>query len=329
MARSSDETASRSDYLTGYGGRWPDVRWPNGARVAVSFVVNYEEGAQVSTAWGDETNERHGDLVSGMPDGAHDLAMDQLFAYGSRAGYWRIFDAFARHGRTATLMVCGQAAERTPDLLRAAVAAGHEPACHGYRWTNFALLDDATEEEREIRRGMAAIERIGGKRPQGFYGRWGPSPHTRAILARLGFLYDSNAYDDDLPFWDTRPSVPILVLPYALDTNDYRFVEGDPWGAPQAWLDYLEASLDILLAEGRRGWPRILNVGLHLRIAGRPGRFWAVERFLEHLATLGDSVWVATRLDIARHWAAQTSAHGAGIDAFPVVAHKLAGRRDA
>lgn len=292
-------------YLLGYAGNWPQVAWPNGARVAVSLVVNYEEGAEFSVGSGDDHNDTCGEFRSSVPHGRRDIAMEQTFAYGTRAGYWRLLDLLAEHQLTATFLFCGRAVERTPQLAALVVERGHEAACHGYRWTNHALFTNEAEEEQSLRRAINALESAGCGRPAGFYGRWGPSAATRAILRRLGFLYDSNAYDDDLPYYDVDESGhALLVIPYALDTNDYKFFEGDPWGTGQAFLDYLRSSLAVLLAEGARGHPRILNVGLHLRISGRPGRLWALREFFAHLKGLGDQVWVARRVDIARHWLA-------------------------
>lgn len=306
MASAFDAPPGGPDpYLMGYGGRWPDVTWPNGARVAVSLVVNYEEGAELSVAAGDATGERAGESSSSVPAGTTDLAMDQTFAYGLRAGYWRVTDLLERFDTRATFLFCGRAVERTPALAALAVARGHEAACHGYRWSNHALFPSEAEEEASIERAIAALVAAGCGRPLGFYGRWGPSVATRRLLAKLGFLYDSNAYDDDLPYYDHGvAATPLLVLPYALDTNDWKFFEGDPWGSSRAYLDYLRCSLELLLEEGERGLPRILNVGLHLRIIGRPGRSWALREFLAHLQSLGSRVWVARRIDIARHWLA-------------------------
>lgn len=298
---------STSDpYLIGYGGQWPDVTWPNGARVAVSLVVNYEEGAERSVSRSDANGERAGEVPSSMPAGVPDLAMDQMFAYGLRAGFWRVADLLDEFDTRATFLFCGEAVERTPELARVAVARGHEAACHGYHWANHALFTSEAEEEACIERAIAAMVAAGCGRPSGFYGRWGPSPATRRILSRLGFLYDSNAYDDDLPHYDhSVAQSPMLVLPYALDTNDWKFFEGDPWGTPKAYLDYLVCSLETLLLEGERGLPRMLNVGLHLRIIGRPGRAWALREYLKYLKSLGPRVWVTRRIDIASHWLAR------------------------
>jgi peptidoglycan/xylan/chitin deacetylase (PgdA/CDA1 family) len=303
VSTSKPLAGGKEPYLSGYGGRWPDVTWPNGARVAVSLVINYEEGAERSVLGGDDHGERAGEVESSMPPHLPDLAIEQMFAYGLRAGFWRVLDLLARFDVPATFLFCGRAVERTSQLAALAVGRGHEAACHGYRWTNHAIFTSEAEEEDSIQRAVAAIEAAGCGRPLGFYGRWGPSLATRRILKSLGFLYDSNAYDDDLPYYDYDvPGGPMLVLPYALDTNDWKFFEGDPWGTPKAYLDYLICSLDVLLEEGARGLPRVLNLGLHLRIVGRPGRAWALKEFLRHLDSLGSCVWVARRIDIARHW---------------------------
>jgi peptidoglycan/xylan/chitin deacetylase (PgdA/CDA1 family) len=289
--------------LHGYGADRPKVRWPNGANVAVSLVINYEEGAEASLEDGQPLIDRDAELRSGLPDGVRDLAVEQMFAYGLRAGLWRVLDALDRHERKATFLFCGRAVERTPDLARAVVARGHEAACHGYRWACHALMSDREAERTEIHRAVDAIEQHLGTRPLGFYSRWAPSAASRQLLQQAGFLYDSNAYDDDLPYYDWSLSGgPMLVLPYALDSNDYKFFESDPWGTGRAFLDYLSSALEVLVDEGRRGAPKLFNVGLHLRIIGRPGRFWALERFLEELSRRGNEVWVATRLEIARHW---------------------------
>jgi peptidoglycan/xylan/chitin deacetylase (PgdA/CDA1 family) len=289
--------------LVGYGASRPAVRWPQGAKLALSLVLGYEEGAESSREDGQGRNDQSGELSSSVPHDRRDLGMEQMFNYGTRAGLWRILDGLAEHGRPMTVLYCGRAAERTPALARHIADLGHEVACHGYRWTNHALFDDEAAERADLARAVAAIEKTVGRRPLGFYSRWGASLATRRLLQEAGFLYDSNAYDDDLPYWDhDLPGGPMLVVPYALDTNDYKFFEGDPWGSPQAFLDYLRAAVEVLLEEGARGRPKMMSLGLHLRIVGRPGRYWALDRFLRHLAGLGSDVWVARRVDIARHW---------------------------
>jgi peptidoglycan/xylan/chitin deacetylase (PgdA/CDA1 family) len=292
--------------LIGHALARPVVRWPGDAQLAVSLVVNYEEGAEACVGDGDARNDRAAELGSGVPETRRDLALEQMFAYGTRCGLDRILDGLAEHRLRATFMFCGRAAARTPALARRAVDAGHEAACHGWAWANHALMDDRDAERREIERAVRDIEAATGQRPLGFYSRWGPSVHTRALLRELGFVYDSNAYDDDLPYWDrTLPGGPMLVLPYALDSNDYKFFEGDPWGTGEAFVAYLRAAIDELLDEGARGAPKMLSIGLHLRIVGRPGRFRALRRLFADLASLGPRVWVAPRIEIARHWMAQ------------------------
>jgi peptidoglycan/xylan/chitin deacetylase (PgdA/CDA1 family) len=290
--------------LIGYGGRPPHPEWPGGAKLALSLVVNYEEGAELGFEQGDPVNEKNGEVSSPVPDGLRDRGIEQMFNYGLRAGLWRVLDVLARHGRQATFFMCARAVERTPHLAAAVVAAGHEPACHGWRWTNHVGLADRAAERALLDRCVAVIRDATGERPRGFYCRWAQGPHTRALLREEeGFLYDSNAYDDDLPYWDrTLPGGPMLVLPYALDANDMKFFHPNGWATPQAFLDYLRCAVDQLVHEGTGGIPKMLSVGLHLRIIGRPARLWALDRFLEHVAGYADAIWVARRLDIARHW---------------------------
>jgi peptidoglycan/xylan/chitin deacetylase (PgdA/CDA1 family) len=301
-------TARERDLL-GYGFRQPRVTWPNGARLAVSLNLNFEEGAELAVGDGDPRNEQFGEVQSIVPPGRRDLTLEEVFGYGMRAGLPRFLSAFERHRTKTTLMMCGRAVERSPEFARACVAAGHEPALHGWRWTSHVEFDDAEAERAEIRRGREAIERIVGVRPLGFMCRSSQSAHTRRLLTEEGFLYDSNALDDDLPYWDRASGVrPILILPYAFDTNDMKFYHPTGFRTPDEFLLYLRRALETLLAEADAGATRLMNVGLHLRIAGRPARFWAVERFLEDLSALGDRIWVATRADIARHWIAAAPA---------------------
>jgi peptidoglycan/xylan/chitin deacetylase (PgdA/CDA1 family) len=289
--------------LVGYGGQPPAVVWPRPAVVAVSLVVNYEEGAELSVEDGDPANERIGEVLSVVDPGRRDLGQEQIFAYGLRAGLWRFLDAFERHGRLATFYMCGRAVERTPALAAEVVRRGHEPACHGWRWTPHALYQDIDTERRALERCIAVTTQATGERPLGFFCRGSESLHTRALLAELGFEYGSNAFDDDLPYYDRSvPGDPLLMLPYALDSNDMKFFHPNGFAEPDEFVRYVEAALEVLIAEGRRGAPKLLNIGLHLRISGRPARFAAVERILDLLDRWGDAVWVARRLDIARHW---------------------------
>ncbi|MGK0172643.1 MAG: peptidoglycan/xylan/chitin deacetylase (PgdA/CDA1 family) [Gammaproteobacteria bacterium] len=290
--------------LIGYGNRRPQIEWPNGAAVAVSIVVNYEEGAEFSIEQGDPATERFGEVQSIVPDGVRDISMEQMFSYGMRSGLWRFLDAFDEHGHKATFFMCGRAIERAPELANAVVARGHEPACHSWRWETHAKFKSIEEEREVLERCIAVTEKATGERPYGFFCRGSQSVHTRPLLSELGFEYDSNAYDDDLPYYDdTAPSGPLLILPYALDSNDMKFLHPyNTFATPDQFFDYLRAGVEVLLDEGRRGSPKLFNIGLHLRITGRPARFAAVRSLLSYLHSLGDEVWVARRIDIARHF---------------------------
>lgn len=282
--------------MKGYFGADPAPCWPGGARLAVSFVVNVEEGAELSIAQGDERNESHYEAVEEVR-GAPDPCMESHFGYGPRRGYARIADAFAAHGVRATFSACGRAAEATPWLIRDAVARGHEIACHGWRWETHAGMDEATERGI-IWRTHAALAEITGAPPVGWHTRSATSSQTRDLLIEHGgFLYDSNAYDDDTPYMQGRH----VVLPYAFDTNDMRFSPGGAFVQGRDFSDYVIAAFDRLRAEGAQA-ARMLSVGLHLRIIGRPARICGLEAVLAHVAAR-DDVWIAPRRDIARAWA--------------------------
>lgn len=293
--------------LRGYRGRAPRFAWPNGARVAVSIVVNFEEGAERQVGDGDADSERNGEVLSVVEPGRRDLGQEQIFAYGLRSGFWRLAEALERERIAATFFMCGRAVERSPDLARAVAAAGHEPAAHGWRWRPHANYDGAAAEAHDLDRCIVAIETATGRRPRGFFCRGSESRHTRALLAERDFVYTSNGFDDDLPYRDgaRRPcGRPLLVVPYALDTNDMKFFHPNGFVRAQEMLTYVEDALDVLLREAERGETRLLNVGFHLRIAGRPGRFKAFEGVLSLLRGHGERVFVATRLEIAEAFAA-------------------------
>lgn len=286
--------------LIGYGRDKPSVVWPNGARLAVSLVLNFEEGAELSVEQGDGETERFGEVTSVQPPGSRDLVQEQVFDYGMRAGLWRFLDAFARTRVATTLMMCGRAVERVPALAREAVAAGHEPAVHGWRWLPHSLYADRDSERADILKSKSVIAAATGVEPVGFMCRGGQSDWTRDLIAEAGFLYDSNALDDDLPYWDRRAaSRPMLVLPYGFDTNDMKFFHPNGFVRPDDFSGYVAAALDTLLAEAARGRSSMLTIGFHLRICGRPARFAAVEQILSHLSGLGEQVWIAPRRSIA------------------------------
>lgn len=291
--------------LIGYGRDHPAIEWPNGAAVAVSIVVNFEEGAEFSIEQGDPTAERVGEVMSVVPTGVRDIGMEQIFSYGMRAGLWRFLDALDRHNRKVTFFMCGRAIERVPLLASEVVARGHEPACHSWRWTTHAEFTSEAEERAVLERCIAVTEAATGKRPYGFFCRGSESIHTRKLLGDLGFEYNSNAFDDDLPYYDHDAGAqPLLILPYSLDSNDMKFFHPNGFARSAEFVDYVIDALDVLIEEGRRGAPKLLNIGLHLRITGRPGRFAAVEAILNHLDGLGEQIWVAPRLEIARHFKA-------------------------
>jgi peptidoglycan/xylan/chitin deacetylase (PgdA/CDA1 family) len=296
--------AGRARDLVGYGDEPPRVAWPNGARLAVSVVVNFEEGAELSVGDGDPVNEVFGEVQSVVPPGRRDLPLEETFAYGLRAGLPRMLGALARHRIPATFMMCGRAVERSPDAARAAIAQGHEPAVHGWRWTPHVGYEDPEVERADIRRSRDVIREVTGVDPVGFMCRSSQSDATRRLLVEEGFLYDTNAFDDDIPYWDTQSGArPILVLPYAFDTNDMKFFHPTGFRTAEEFLGYVRRALEVLLTEADAGQTRLLNIGLHLRIVGRPARFWAVERLFEELAALGPRIYLATRRDIATHWA--------------------------
>ncbi len=292
--------------LIGYGFAPPRFVWPNGAKVAVSLAVNYEEGAELSVEAGDPENERIGEVLSVVGPGRRDIGIEQIFAYGLRAGLPRFLEAFDRANMRATFWMCGRAVERTPELAREVVRRGHEAACHGWVWRPNADYITRAEERAAMLRATEAIAAATGQRPVGYFCRGSPTPHTREILVELGYLYDSDAFDDDRPY--RCPDTGLLVLPYALDSNDMKFFHPNGFALPQQFADYVAAALDQTIDEARRGAGQMLNIGLHLRISGRPARFRAVEAILRDLRARGVEVWVATRRDIAAAAAAQLPA---------------------
>lgn len=285
--------------LVGYGREAPRVEWPGGARVAVSLVLNYEEGSERSFAFGDGRNEGLGEVSRAVDPGHRDLATESVYEYGSRAGVHRLLRLFDRYGVRCTFFAAAVALERNPDVAAWLREAGHEPCGHGYRWSEDWLV--SRDEERElIRRAVESIERTTGERPVGWYNRWMPSLHTRELLVEEGgFLYDSNAYNDDLPYYVKVAGRQHLVVPYTLTYNDVRFVSGGV-GGPADFFDLCRRGLDYLWEEGETH-PRMLSIGLHPRWTGQAGRASALRDFIEHALARGD-VWFARRRDIAEWW---------------------------
>lgn len=288
--------------LVGYGRNPPDPKWPGGARLALSFVVNVEEGAELSLASGDERNEsvyETREEVIGQPD----PCMETHYAYGARAGLWRILDCLDAFGVKGTFSSCGRAVAANPHLGAEPAARGHEVSAHGWRWETHAQMPEAQERE-VIAATVAAIERAAGTRPVGWHTRSASSASTRRLVVEQGgFLYDSDTYDDDLPRIVQVTGQPHVILPYAFDTNDMRFSPGGGFVQAEDFGRYCISAFDWLMREGRTA-PKMMSVGLHLRIIGRPARMRGLEMLLEHVAKT-PGVWIARRVDIARHWRAQ------------------------
>jgi putative urate catabolism protein len=286
--------------LVGYGMRPPDPRWPNGARVALSFVLNYEEGGENTPLEGDPASEAFLHEVVGAPptQGRRNLNTESMFEFGSRVGFWRVHDIFTTQGLPLTVFAVGQALERNPDAARAMIEAGWEVASHGWRWIDYGEMSEA-EERAHLHRAIEAVERACGIRPVGWYTGRGTEATRRLVVEEGGFLYDSDSYADELPYWVEVEGRDHLVIPYTLDSNDFKFLLPNGFVTAGDFAEYLIDSLERVRAEGGR----MLSVGLHCRIVGRPGRASGLVRFLEHVRECAD-VWVATRADIARHWRA-------------------------
>jgi peptidoglycan/xylan/chitin deacetylase (PgdA/CDA1 family) len=285
--------------FVGYGKNMPRIEWPGGARLAVSLVVNYEEGAEYSTLDGDPHHETNGEVPSPVPPGNRDLFNESLFEYGSRVGVWRLLDMFQRYQVRATFFCCALALERNPEVAGAIPAQGHEVCGHGYRWEEYHAMDIEAEREA-MAKTVASLTRTTGERPVGWFTRYGPSLNTRhLVVAEGGFIYDSVAMNDDLPYYVSVQGRPWLVLPYSIETNDARFWRGGLVSTNDFYA-YLQDTFDCLYEEGVTH-PKMMSVGLHCRIAGRPARSRAVEQFLRYAHTL-PGVWFARRDEIARWW---------------------------
>ena len=300
--------------LIGYGRQPPHAQWPGGAKVALQFVLNHEEGAENSVLHGDPASETFlSEIIGAQAFPMRHLSMESLYEYGSRAGLWRVLRAFERRRLPLTVFAVAMALQRHPEATAAFRELGHEIACHGLRWISYQLVDEATEREHMLE-AVAIIRELTGVAPLGWYtGR--DSPNTRRLLVEQGgFVYDADSYADDLPYWtqvpagaaDTEHTVPHLVVPYTLDTNDMRFAAAQGFNSGTQFYDYLKDAFDTLYREGDSGGlnaPKMLSIGLHSRIVGRPARIAALERFLDYVL-VHDKVWICRRIDIANHWMA-------------------------
>jgi putative urate catabolism protein len=292
--------------MCGYGRQPPAADWPGGARTAVQFVINYEEGGENCVLHGDPASEAFlSEIVGASPIiGQRHMNMESLYEYGSRAGFWRLYRIFAGQDVPVTVFGVAMALQRNPHAVAAMQAANWEIASHGYRWIDYQFIDEATER-RHFREALRIHAEATGMLPQGWYlGRCSPQSHR--IAAEEGnFVYNADSYSDDLPYWDARYGAPQLMVPYTLDANDMRFATPQGFNSGQQFYDYLKDSFDVLHAEGGR----MMSIGLHCRLAGRPGRAAAVARFLDYVLSHEDA-WLATRLEIANHWRARYPAAG-------------------
>jgi putative urate catabolism protein len=295
--------------MIGYGAALPHPRWPDKARIAVQFVLNYEEGAENSILHGDPASEIFlSEIIGAAPfEGARHMSMESIYEYGSRAGVWRLLDLFRDRGVPLTLFAVAMAMQRHPAVIERALADGHEIASHGYRWINYHGMSES-EEREHLQRAIEIHTRICGERPLGWYtGR--TSENTRNLVAAEGgFLYDADDYSDDLPFWSTQTETPHLIVPYTLDTNDMRFATAQGFHTGDQFAAYLIDAFDTLYEEGARA-PKMMSVGLHCRLIGRPARIAGLVKFLDHIQR-HDDVWLARRVDIARHWRATHPCEG-------------------
>lgn len=287
--------------LVGYGKTRPDPQWPNGARLAVNFVLNYEEGSESSIENGDEYSEDkllEFIYMASFPRGERVLGAESMYEYGSRVGVWRLLRLLTERGLTATVWACGMAVEKYPEPIRDMAAAGFEIACHHYRWVSYQQMPEEQERE-QLRKAISAIESAAGKRPVGFF-HWSNLNTRRLVVEEGGFLYDSDAYNDELPYWICVAGKDHLVIPYMLDNNDARYAYLPGWRTGEDFLAYNKATFDQLYEESAHT-PSMMTVAFHTRLSGHPGRARAAGQFLDYVLAHKD-VWICTRQQIAEHW---------------------------
>ncbi|ONG58690.1 chitin deacetylase [Pseudoroseomonas deserti] len=294
----------------GYGANPPDPRWPKGARLAVNFVMNYEEGSEPSIQDGEGHSEWGLTESGGQQGRGRDLAAEGMFEYGSRVGFWRLMRLFQERGLPMTVFGCALALERNPEAAAAIRESGFDLCCHGWRWVKHWELSE--EEEREhIRRAVESLQKTVGNRPLGWYCRYGPSVNTRRLVAEEGgFLYDSDSYADELPWWLTVEGKPHLVVPYSLTHNDGKF--NGHVGTGDAWFSFVRDGFDMLREEGAKA-PKMMSIGLHMRLIGHPARARGLAKLLDYIQQF-DDVWVTRRIDIVRHWMATHPYPGRGLN---------------
>ena len=295
----SDQNYPRD--LTGYGARPPLVAWPDSARIAVQFVINYEEGAENCVLHGDEASEAFLSEIVGASayPGQRHMTMESIYEYGARAGFWRLHRLFSDRQMPVTVFGVAMALQRNPAVVDAMLEASWEIASHGYRWIDYQSVEEKIEREH-MQKAIEIHREVTGERPLGWYlGRCGPNSH-RIAAEEGGFSYNADSYADDLPYWDCSYGKPQLMVPYTLDANDMRFATPQGFNSGQQFYDYLKDTFDVLYTEGE-SQPKMMSVGLHCRLAGRPGRAAALARFLDYVQS-HEKVWIARRIDIANHW---------------------------
>jgi len=290
--------------LVGYGGNPPHPRWPGNARVAVQFVVNYEEGGENNILHDDAASEAFlSDVLGAQPwPGKRHMNLESMFEYGSRAGYWRLWRMFTERNMPVTVFAVATALQRYPEIAASMQEAEWEIACHGLKWIDYRDMPEK-EERAHFREAIEIHTEITGERPLGWYTGRTSDNSLKIVMEEGGFLYSSDSYADDLPYWVRGPKGPHLIIPYSLDANDMRFTNAQGFANGDDFFVYLRDAFDTLYAEGETA-PKMMSIGLHCRLAGKPGRAAALARFLDYIDE-HDGVWVATRLDIAKHWHAE------------------------
>ena len=286
--------------MIGYGSKDQKIKWPNNARIAVQIVLNYEEGAENCVLNGDNNSEIFlSEIIGAQPIKGRHINMESLYEYGSRAGFWRLHKLFQEKKIPITVFGVGMALEKNPEVCNAIIEANYEVASHGWRWIDYQNIKKA-EEKKHMKLAIQAHTKIFGKRPNGWYtGRC--SPNTRdLVMEDGGFLYDSDSYSDDLPYWETRNKKKQLIIPYTLDNNDMRFATNQGFNTGDHFFSYLKDSFDVLYEEGKTN-PKMMSVGLHCRLIGKPGRVQSLKKFLNYILK-HENVWICKRIDIAKHW---------------------------